>query len=113
MKFLPGTKHPYATYPKVEKTVIRLVIKHPEWGCRKISQYLASKGQNLSYVQVNSLLNRLGAENYDRRINFARNYSGPGRLTSEIRSEIVNKSFGGEKISKLSKDYHISRDNYI
>jgi len=110
MKFLPGIKHPKAVYPKVEKTVVRFVIKHPEWGCRRISRELSARGKSLSYVQVNKLLNRLGAENYGRRINFIRNYSGPGRLTADIRNEIVNKSLDGEKISKLAGEYHVSRD---
>ena len=82
--YIKGKKHPAAIYPKAYSYINRWIVAHPGWGCRTMSAKLKEKGINLSHVQVNKLLNRIGAENFDRRINYARNFAGPGRSSGSM-----------------------------
>ncbi|MFC1710291.1 glycosyltransferase family 2 protein, partial [Patescibacteria group bacterium] len=106
-----GKKHHRAVYPQAEKEVIRLIVAHPEWGCRKYALVLKSKGINLGYYGVNQLLNRLSANTYELRKNFSRNYVAPGRLQPDVKLEVARKAVEDKRgVSELSKEYNISRD---
>ena len=108
--YVKGKTHPRAVYPKVRAKLIKLVIVHPEWGCRRYSLELKSKGINLGYFGIYKLLESLGASTYELRKNFKRNYAGPGRLSADIKLSAVNKVFEGKvNISKLAKEHGVAR----
>ncbi|HUC94695.1 MAG TPA: helix-turn-helix domain-containing protein, partial [Candidatus Saccharimonadales bacterium] len=108
--YIKGKKHPAAIYPKAYSYINRWIVAHPGWGCRTMSAKLKEKGINLSHVQVNKLLNRIGAENFDRRINYARNFAGPGRSSEDVRLEVVKKAVDGRiSIYSLSEEYKVAR----
>ena len=107
--YIKGKKHPNAKYPKAFSYINRWVVAHPGWSARHIAQKLEAKDIKLSHVQVNYLLKRIGAEDYDRRINYARNFAGPGRLLSDIRREIVDKAGKGTSVSALADEYKVAR----
>jgi len=108
--YVKGKKHPRAVYPKAYSYINRWVVAHPGWGCRVLSSKLKSKGINLSYVQINQMLNRMGAESFDRRVNYARNFAGPGRNNEDVRIEIVKKAIIEKApISSLSENYNVAR----
>jgi len=109
-KYKKGKKHHASKYAKAYRYINRWVVAHPDWGCRRLGSELVKKGMKMSHVQINALLNRMGAENYDRRINYARNFSGPARFKKDVRHEVVYKYIeGGVSISKLSEDYKLAR----
>ncbi len=108
--YTKGRKHPAAVYPKAYSYISRWAVGHPKWGCRTLSKRLNEKGISLSYVQVNRLLNTIGAETYDRRLNYARNFAGPGRTREDVRLEIVKKAVTGKiSITTLSENYKVAR----
>ncbi|MFV1917769.1 MAG: helix-turn-helix domain-containing protein, partial [Patescibacteria group bacterium] len=109
-KYVSGKNHPRSLKEKARHSLIRLIVAHPDWGCRKYSMILKDKGIELGYFGVNKALKKLGAETPDLRKNFARNYSGPGRLQADVKFEIVRKVIeDGEKVQSLSKEYLIAR----
>jgi transposase-like protein len=94
----------------VEKVLIGLIIKHPEWGCRKYSQALSEQGYSISYSSVYALLRVLKATTYYQRLNFNRNWSGPHRLNPLLKLNIVKQYNAGIKtVSELAKEYSVSR----
>ncbi|MDO8340701.1 MAG: helix-turn-helix domain-containing protein, partial [Candidatus Woesebacteria bacterium] len=109
-KFVKGKNHPSAIYPKAYSYINRWVVSNPSWGCRKLSSKLKEKGILLSFFSINRLLKEMGAETFDRRVNYARNFAGPGRNREDVRLEIVRRALNqNESISSLSEKYKIAR----
>src|SRR3972149_7369784 len=109
-RYVSGNAHPKSIYPRARNHLIRMIVAHPKWGCRRISYELKGKGIALSYFSVNSFLGKLGAETPSARENFARNYSGPGRLDADIKLSIVKKVLEeNEAVGKLSREYGVAR----
>lgn len=108
-KYKSGKEHYRFTTHYAENPLIRLVIKYPNWGCRRYSRALKNKGINLGYIGVYNFLEDNGLNTVNLRETFTRNYSGPGRYKFDIRTEIVNKAIEGSSISALSREYSISR----
>ncbi|HLD89526.1 MAG TPA: helix-turn-helix domain-containing protein, partial [Patescibacteria group bacterium] len=109
-KFVKGKRHPASVYPKAYSYINRWIVANPSWGCRILSSKLKEKGILLSFFSINRLLKDMGGETYDRRVNYARNFAGPGRSKEDVRLEIVRKALNqNESISSLSEKYKIAR----
>jgi len=50
--------HPMTTTPKLKKKIISLSLKHPQWGCYRISDRLRSKGISISGPTIQKILTK-------------------------------------------------------
>lgn len=109
-KYVIGKSHPRAVYPKARHTLIRLIFRYPDWGCRKYSKELKKKGIDLGYYSVHQFLKEISASTPELRENLKRNYSGPGRLEADIKLEIIRKVLEEKvPISIVSTQYGVAR----
>ena len=77
---------------------------------QELDKKLKAKGINLGYFGVNQYLKRIGAETTDLRNNFKRNWSGPGRLASDIKLSAVKRVLEErESVSHLAKELGVAR----
>lgn len=70
--------HPEATPPDIEELVLKLSLKHPAWGCDRLSELLDRKSISLSSQTVQNILNRHGmGTRRDRRLVLEKRYQDP------------------------------------
>jgi len=105
-----GITHPRASVIHAQKLILRLIVSHPEWGCRKISTYLKAHGYNIGYFAVYSFLKSKSSSTSDLRRNNQRLWAGPGRLSSDIKLSVVKQCIKGEKtITEVASEHHLAR----
>lgn len=77
--------HPDATPLDIEELVLRLSLKHPAWGCDRLSELLDRKSISLSSQTVQNILNRHGmGTRRDRRLKLEERYQDPAvELTAD------------------------------
>jgi transposase len=77
--------HPDATPPDIEELVLKLSLKHPAWGCDRLSELLDRKSISLSSQTVQNILNRHGmGTRRDRRLVLEKRYQDPAvELTTD------------------------------
>ena len=92
-RYLKGLLHP--RYKNKDKAIIKLVVTYPEWSIRQIRAHLNNQGLDISYSAIYSCLKRYNCTRFERRCNLKRLWSGPGRLSSDIKLSIVNNCLSG------------------
>ena len=109
-RYVTGEEHPRSIAHKAQGPITKLIVKNPAWGSRRISRELATKGINLGYFGVNSVLKKIDAETPEKRKIFVNNFSGPGRLGPSTKYNIVKKNLeSGIGVSKLAQEAGVSR----
>jgi cellulose synthase/poly-beta-1,6-N-acetylglucosamine synthase-like glycosyltransferase/transposase-like protein len=109
-RYSRGLVHPKTAAAGVQTALKRLVVRFPDWGCRRYSQELQKKGWQLGYAGVNSLLNGWGIANPKERQDYSQQWAGPGRLKTTIKYKAIQDSLDGiEAISRIAKHYGVAR----
>ena len=109
-RYVSGDRHPRIAAEAARLVLVRLAVAHPEWGCRKFSYELKKRGISVGYFGVFKLLRSLGVSTPALRRVFAKQWSGPGRLTPEIKLSIVREAIDENvPISELSKRHGVAR----
>jgi transposase-like protein len=109
-KYSSGQHHPKAISKEAKKALKRFVILNPKWGCRRYSEQLKKIGHEVSYIGVYDFLQRLGINTPELRENFRSNYSGPGRLSPEVKFHAVLDVVDGKKsIQEVASEYRVAR----
>jgi glycosyltransferase involved in cell wall biosynthesis/transposase-like protein len=109
-RYVTGKKHPRAVAYKTKRLLTKMIVAHPEWGCRRLSQELKKKGFDLGYFGVNKLLQSLGASTPELRKEFVKNWSGPGRLTPSLKMKVIQDILGERaSIAQKAQEHNIAR----
>ena len=108
-QYVSGKNHPRSVAASARQALVRLIVLHPHWGCRKYSQELENLGYQLGYFAVHTLLVELGVSTPELREHFARQWSGPDRLIPELKLSIVKEVLSGKSVSQLAGEHTISR----
>ncbi len=96
---------------KVYKILIRLVCKSPKFTSEQYSTHLREMNFHISSFDVQNYLNKLGLTDEYTRLNYCRNYLGPGRFKPDVKKEIVTKCLQDSRnVSELARNYNVSRN---
>ena len=94
--------HPQTTPPEVVEKILEATLKHPRWGCMKISDWLKVEGSYVSGPTVQGILNKhkLGTK-YERQLKLEEKHLQEGmKLTAEQIALI-------EKLNPCFKERHV------
>jgi hypothetical protein len=93
--------HPHSTPPELMKEVLDLSLKHPGWGCVKLSQFLKSRGKSISSPTIQNILIKNGLGTRAKRLSL---------LQKKALQENINLS--QEQIGLIEKENPCFRERF-
>lgn len=108
--------HPQTTPPSVVKKLLALSMKHPAWGCNRLSDYLKLQGVSVSAPTVQKLLTKHGCgSRYDRLLKLEERAAKKGvKLTPEQVRQIekANPCFRERHVESSRPGELLSQDTF-
>ena len=108
--------HPQTTPPEIVERILELALKHPRWGCYKISDLLKVEGNYVSGPTIQNILNKNGlGTKYERQLKLEENFVNEGqKLTAEQVAliEKLNPCFRERHVESSSPGELLSQDTF-